>query len=219
MDVDRRQFLKSMTFAGLATGVSLHRPLWAMAGAEEQSARPITVLVSTAVERSGFVHGVRSANPAVSLLRADLGLDFLRHLKNALESQQAGRLIGLVDDACGALIADSARASGAKLQWLAQHAVNAGRSRHRVLGGALAEGCAVQFGEQLNACGGNFNLTERRVDGHAPLRLAAGSRERNHDGDWATALGFALAAPGATVPRLRPAPPLTGHFVSFLLET
>jgi hypothetical protein len=177
------------------------------------------VLVSGAVERSGFVHGVRSANTAVSLLRADLGLDFLRHLKNLLESEQASRVIGLVDDACGTIIVDSARASDAKLQWLGQHAVNAERSRHRVLGGALAEGCAVQFGEQLNACGGNFNLTERRVDGHAPLRLAAGSREGNRDGDWATALGFALAAPGATVPRFRPAPPLTGHFVSFLLET
>lgn len=218
MDVDRRQFLKSMALAGLA-GASLHRPLWAMTAAEGQSARPVMVLLNRTAERSGFVHGVRAANPAVSLLRADLGLDFLRHLKSVLESERAGRVIGLVDDACGALIVDLARASGANLQWLGQHAVDAGRSRHHVLGGALADGCVVQLGERISVCGGNFNLTERRVDGRAPLRLAPGSREGNRDGDWAAALGFALAAPGAVVPRVRPALPLTGHFVSFLLET
>lgn len=218
MDVDRRQFLKSMALAGLA-GASLHRPIVAMAAAEGQSTRPITVLVNGTVERSGFVHGVRAATPAVSLLRADLGLDFLRHLKSVLESGQAGRVIGLVDDACGALIVDLARASGANLQWLGQHAADAGRSRHRVLGGQLADGCAVRLGEHLDTCGGNFDLSERRVGGGTPLQFSADLREGNYEGDWTAALGFALAAPGAVAPRFRPAPPLTGHFVSFLLET
>ena len=218
MDVDRRQFLKSMGFAGLA-GASRHRPLWAMTAAEEQSTRPITVLVTGTAERSGFIHGVHAANPAVSLLRADLVLDFIRHLKNVIESGRAARVIGMVDDACGALIIDSVRTSGAKLQWLGQHAVDAGRSRHRVLGGALADSCAIRFGEQLDACGGNFNLTGQRLGGDTPLQLAADLREGKHEGDWTAALGFALTAPGAAVPRFRPAAPLMGHFVSFLLET
>jgi hypothetical protein len=220
MDADRRQFLKGMALTGLA-GASLNRPLLARAAADGQSARPTLVLVNGTAERSAFVHGIRAANPAgLSMQRADLGLEFLQHLKSALESGQASRVIGLVDDASGALIVDLARSSGARLQWLGQHTLNAGQSRHRVLGGALARGCAVQLGRQLNACGEAFSLNEQRVDGRAPLRLAADSRVGNGSGDWAATLGFVLAAPGAVAPRFGTAlPPLTGHFVSFSFET
>ncbi|BBA32545.1 PchX [Methylocaldum marinum] len=220
MEVDRRQFLKGMALTGLA-GAFLNPPRFAMADTDRRSARQTLALVNGAAEHSAFVHGIHAANPAGLTVRgAGLGLDFLRRLKDMLESGQASWVIGLVDDASGTLIVELARAAGARLQWLAQHAVDAGQSRHRVLGGALAHSCAVQLGEQLNACGENFNLSEQRVDGRAPLRLAAGSRAGNRNGGWAATLGFVLAAPGAVAPRFGTAlPPLTGHFVSFSIET
>ena len=229
MNVERRALLKGMALSGLATAAISSSGL-AMAngvlGSKARQALPTLALVSGEVAGSAFLQGI-NASPAgkqVKVQRTDLNLDFIAGLQQRLSSGQAQRIIGLVDDASGALIIDLARSAGARVQWLGQHHATANASRHHLLSAEAASGCAPQLGLNLNACGTGFSLSEYRLHGQQ-ARLHASAAARNNAGSeqWAATLGFTLAALGSNNLDQAPlvasrASPLTGNFVSFSIE-
>lgn len=225
MNVKRRSLLKGMALGGLAgAAVSGSGLASAMSAAVARPAMPTLALVSGAAAQSAFIYGL-SAAPAgqqIKVQRTDLDLGFMLGLEKRLRSGQPQRIIGLVDDASAALIVDLARSAGARIQWLGQHTTDGKRSQHQMLSAAVADGCALQMGLGLKACGAGFALNEQRLPGKTALQAAAagfgGASEQ-----WATSLGFALASLGqvgnAAAPQIakRPAP-MTGTFVSFSIE-
>lgn len=226
MNVQRRSLLKGMALGGFA-GLTLGSPLTFAAGTGAASAaRPTLALVSDAAAGSAFLQGVdaTAAGKRLEIQRTDLGLDFIGAFEQRLRSGQPTRIIGLVDDASATLIVDLARSAGARVQWLGQHAVEAGQSRHRLQSSAAAHGCALQLGQHLKACGAGFSLSEQRVQsGQTTLELAAQGHGSASE-QWAASLGFVLASLGrfdsAAAPKLAAtSAPVTGNFVSFSIET
>lgn len=200
MNVTRRFILKGIALGGLA-GTAMGRLDLSLAdsapAAQIRPARPTLVLVSGEAEHSGFLRGIAAALPGGQprVQRTDLGMGFIRNLNQLLRAGQAVRIVGLVDDASAALIVELARASDARLQWLGCHSAEAGQSRHRPLGDNAFSGLAARLYDDA----------------------------ARDSGQWTATLGFALASPGigqtATAPVLAAQPPLTGHFVSFAIET
>jgi len=201
MNVTRRFILKSIVLSGLA-GTAMGRLGLSLAdsvpAAQARPARPTLVLVSGETEHSAFLQGIAAALPGghLRVQRTDLGMGFVRALSQLLRVGRAVRIIGLVDDASAALIVELARAADARLQWLGHHSVAAGQFHHRPLGGNAFSELAVRLYDAA----------------------ARDSRQ------WAATLGFVLASPGvgqaAAAPPVPAAqPPLTGHFVSFAIET
>lgn len=226
MNVQRRSLLKGMALGGFA-GLTLGSPLSFAAGAGAASAaHPPLVLVSEAAVGSAFLQGIdaSAAGKPLEVQRTDLGLEFVGAVGQRLRSARPTRIIGLVDDASATLIVDLARSAGARLQWLGQHAVEAGQSRHRLLSSEATHGCALQLGQHLKACGAGFRLSEQRVQsGQTTLELAMPGQSRA-SGQWAASLGFVLASlgrfDGATAPKLAAtSAPAIGNFVSFSIET
>lgn len=230
MNVERRSLLKGMALGSLAgvASMALGGSGLALANAAtgRAASRPTLVLVSAEVAKSAFLQGV-NANPAAQqfkVQRSDLSLDFVLSLQQRLRSGQPQRIIGLVDDASAALIVDVARSSGARVQWLGQHSASANRSQHRLLSADAANGCALQLGLQLNACGSGFSLSEQRLLGQQkPLQLGSAARSAAASEQWAATLGYNLASLGDANPGQAPliasrSAPLTGNFVSFSIE-
>jgi len=226
MNVQRRSFLKGMGLGGFA-GLTLGSPLSFASGTGAASAaRPILVLVSEAAVGSAFLQGIdaSAAGKPLEVQRTDLGLEFIGTVGQRLRSTWPTRIIGLVDDASATLIVDLARSAGARLQWLGQHAVEAGQSRHCLQSSAAARGCALQLGQHLKACGADFRLREQRVQSGQTILELAMQGDGSAGGQWAASLGFVLASlgrfDGATAPKLAAtSAPAIGNFVSFSIET
>lgn len=228
MNLDRRTVLKGAALGGLA-GVGLSVSGLSLAngalGGQPPIRRPDLLLVAAGAE-SAFVQGAQAAagGQRLAVERCTADLAYLRSVEQRLRSGKPLRLIGLVDDASAELLVELARSAGARVQWLGQHSASANASQHRVLSAEAAHGCAAQLGQQLNACGSGFVLHEQRpLGGREPLALAARQRQAGVSSQWATTLGFALAALGtphtATAPLVATSAPLRGHFVSFSIET
>ena len=228
MHLNRRSVLKGAALGSIA-GVGLSVSGLSLAngvlGGQPPIRRPDLLLVAAGAE-SAFVQGAQAAagGHRLTVERCTPDLAYLRSVEQRLRSGKPLRLIGLVDDASAELLVDLARSAGARVQWLGQHNAGAGASQHRVLSAEAAHGCAAQLGQQLNACGSGFSLQEQRpLGGREPLALAARQRQAGESSQWATALGFALAALGtphtATAPLVATSAPLRGHFVSFSIET
>jgi hypothetical protein len=193
MNISRRFFLKGIALSGLAS-ITLGR--WGLSLANNKTAippaGPILVLISDEIECSAFLQGITETLPGQHprVQRTDLGMSFVQDFNQLLSSRQPARIIGLVDDASAALIVELARASGSRMLWLGQHSASPGQARHRLLGDRTSSGLAVRL--------------------------------RNEE-QWPAALGSALASRGemrAHIARLNAVqPPLTGHFVSFAIET
>jgi hypothetical protein len=73
-------------------------------------------------------------------------------LERRLEAGRGERVIGLVDDASGALILSLARSAGARLNWSGQHLTEAGHSRHRLSATTESGACIGQFAALAEGC-------------------------------------------------------------------
>ncbi len=212
MNIKRRSVLKGMALGGLA-GLSLGRTGLSSAGtfAKTLTRKPLLVLVSSAEAEAPFAAGVQ-ANPAATVatvLRTDHGLEFISALQRQLNASNGERIIGLVDDASGALILDLARSAGARLHWSGQHVTEGDHSRHRLSATLDVINCIGQFAALTNDCSRPSSLPQQT--------LTAGRQ-------WAGALGFSLSSPNPGRRYLRATPPvaaaaLGGHYVSFFIET
>lgn len=232
MEIRRRAVLKGMALSSLA-GLALNAPLRAFAMGGSVAAPGIQrsellVLVGEGAASAAFLHGVaaaQSATPRVLDVGQDLGfmLDFERQLGSGVPA----RLIGLLDDASATLIVDLARSGGARAQWLGQHTAEAGASHHHLLSTEAAAGCSQWFGEQLHACGAAFTLAEERQGQGGQSgqinTLTAPAHSAVHSAQWASSVGYLLAALGTDIKGAPPVVPLAnmplaGSFVSFSIE-
>ena len=212
MSIKRRSVLKGLALGGLAGMTPVSASLASMGTfIRIPTRKPLLVLVSSAEAEAAFAAGAQ-ANPsagAATVLRTGHGLEFISALQRQLNASNNERIIGLVDDASGALIMDLARSAGARLIWSGQHVTEGGQSRHRLSVVSDATDCMGQFASLIDGCSRQSSLPEQT--------LAAGRQ-------WASALGFSLASPDPGRRYLRAAPPvraaaLTGHYVSFSIET
>lgn len=229
MSVNRRFVLKGMALgsaAALALGGSAQALAdIATAPAGNAVATPALVLVNGGAAEADFLHGAGAAlGSQMRIQRVGSDLAFMLDFERQLRSGQPLRVIGLLDDACAALVVDMARSAGARIQWLGQHTAAAGLTRHRLLNTDIAEGCSRQLSRQLHACGAGFSLSEERQNSVAPPRqLAATPRRGNPSGQWASSLGYLLASLGTGQRMSSPRAPaaseaLTGSYVSFSIE-
>jgi len=220
MDMQRRLLLKSMVVLGSAPGLGLLGSGPAQSAAQTAAAQsaPVLVLVSGETGKSSFLQGIKAARGATAMLQVcevDSGLGSLQALQHTIQAMQKGYVVGLVDDASGTLIVDLARATGARMHWLGQHAVNATQSRHRLSGDSVIAGDAL-FRDRLIARGFAAD----------PMSYKFASYIRNGAPDgrqWAADLGFVLTDTSqvafSTIPQADSGlAPLTGHFVSFAFE-
>lgn len=227
MSLDRRTVLKGMALGSVAAPL-LGRPLPAlagrMAGFTGMSGLPALAVVGAAGGEA-FAHGAGAwLDASLQVRHATREFAFLRELDETWRNGRPVRVFGLLDDASAAPLLDLARSAGASMPWLGQHRVQAGRSRHRLLTTAMAEGCARQLGRQLEDCGAGFTITEDRQDSLLPVFQAeASARSVRHPDQWAAGIGWLLARMGTRAPA--PAPLLPpgrvlqpGSFVSFLIE-
>ncbi|WP_417615411.1 hypothetical protein [Oceanisphaera sp.] len=212
MSIERRSVLKGMALGGLA-GLTLgHTGLVsASQAAKAVTRKPLLVLVSGAEAEAVFAGGAQAhpAAGATTVLRTDHGLEFISALQRRLKASSGERIIGLVDDANGTLILDLARSAGARLHWSGQHVTENGQSRHRLSVTQSSAACGHQFMALSEGCA--------TPSASEDLILAASHQ-------WVPALGFALASPEPGRRYLRATPPtqaaaLTGHYVSFSIET
>lgn len=231
MSVNRRFVLKSMALGSIA-GVTMGSAVRALAAATaapiaSAAARPVLALALTneGAAESIFLYGALAAGgPQLQVHRVGRDPGFMLDFERQLRSRQPMRIIGLLDDASAALVVDIARSGGARMQWLGQHTVEAGFSRHHLLDTDSAEGCSQQFSRQLQACGAGFSLNEERQNGPiAPRRMSGPSCSAAQSAQWASSIGYLLASLGTRTTLPHPvAPvastPITGSFVSFSIE-
>ncbi|MCS3731517.1 hypothetical protein [Bradyrhizobium betae] len=199
MELDRRLILNGIVATGLVgLPASTSLASRALASDDGEAGLPTQraiALVNDAAEQSTFLQGI-AATPqgtTVEIIRADFSVDFVQKLNRLLRSRPPVHIIGLVDDGTGAFVVQMARATGARLPWLAQHAARGGKPSHYV----------------MNA--GSPDLASQSSFADAQ--------------SWPAALGSMLALFGgghataalSGVPRTG-SPPLTGTFVSFLIE-
>lgn len=233
MDAQRRLLLKGMVVGGLSgpgligSGMSLANDP-AKSAMHAESTKPILALVNDRAEYSAFIQGVQAADHSGSLQLHDtsLGLDFLLTLQRHVQDARGEYIVGLVDDTCGTLIVELARAAGARVYWLGQHAVSLDRSHHQLLSSQMADGCAASLIQQLVVHGASCDLDRqpagRGIQSSRLTQNLCGAADRDR-GQWAVGLGHALASLGRTVipaaPRMDAGlMPATGHFISFAFE-
>ncbi|MGA3064639.1 MAG: hypothetical protein ABSD90_15695 [Methylocystis sp.] len=201
MDVERRSVLNGIAVTGLA-GAAWKSSVLSLAnattGGKAQPTRPVLVLISGAAEQSAFLQGIAAAadERIVEVQRTHLSVGFVQTLNQWLLSERSIRVIGLVDDASAAIIVQLARSAGARLQWLGQHSVSAGQSRHRVLSAESADCRSAQLGQQLRAWGTAYRLDEQRINGaklHCELPAQLQESAAIEASQWPATLGFALA--------------------------
>lgn len=224
MNVARRTLLKGAAVGGLSVA-ALSASGLSIASSLTSNQRPSVALVSGNAAEAAFLLGARASASGISVKRTDLTPGYMQQLATELASPTPQRIIGLVDDASATVILDMARAAGARIEWVGQHAADANGSRHALLSANEAEGCAVQLGHQLSNCGAGFSLREQR-HGQSSLNLdvAMNAKSRDAADQWAATLGHILASGArgnaSTAPRIsNQQMPLRGHFVSFSIET
>lgn len=196
MTITRRTVLKGLAWGGLAAP-ALVGGFPVMAAATPTVVRPTLVLVPSGEGGMAFVHGVRAAMGASSLVvrHARGDLSFLHEFEGLLRGGSTPRIIGLLDDAVSTPLIASVRGAGRDMPWLGQHSVGPGGVRHGCQATAETEECARQLGDA-----------------------------KSGQGDaWATALGYLIGGLGlpALAGKLSPSPPgspLLGSFVSFLIK-
>ena len=224
MNVARRTLLKGAAVSGLSVA-ALSASGLSVASSMTASQRPAVALVSGHAAEAAFVLGARASQAQISVKRTDLSADYMQHLAAEFAKPTPQRIIGLVDDASATVILDMARAAGARIEWVGQHAADAKGSRHALVSAAATEGCAAKFGHQLSNCGAGFALREQRFgQDRLNLDVAVNAKRQDAADQWATTLGHVLAtgATGnaSTAPRISNQHlPLRGHFVSFSIET
>jgi len=200
MELDRRLILNGIVatgLVGLPASTSLASRALASDDGEVGLPKQRTIaLVNDAVEQSTFLQGI-AATPqgtTVEIIRADFSVDFVQNLKRLLCSSPPVQIIGLVDDGTGAFIIQMARATGARWPWLAQHAARGRKPSHHAMNAGssdLASQSAFADAQSWPAALGlMLTLFD---DGHARAALSGVSRTRR--------------------------PPLTGTFVSFLIQS
>ncbi|MGG7055291.1 hypothetical protein [Nitrosomonas sp. ANs5] len=234
MDAQRRLLLKGVVVGGLSgpgligSSMSLASDP-AGAAMHAEFTKPILALVDGRAEYSAFVQGMQAADHSGSLQlhNTSLGLDFLLTLQRHVQNARGKYILGLVDDACGTLIVEFARAAGACVHWLGQHAVSLDRSHHQLLSSQIVDGRAASLIQQLVVHGASSDFNRQSVGrGMHSSRLTqhlCGAADRDR-GQWAVDLGHALASLGRTAipaaPRMDAGlMPATGHFISFAFET
>ena len=201
MEVDRRLILNGIVATGLVgLPASTSLASRALASDDEEAGLPkqrTIALVNDAVEQSTFLEGVAATphDTTVEIIRADFSVGFVQNLNRLLRSSSPIHIIGLVDDGTGAFIIQMVRATGARLPWLAQHAARGGKPSHYFMNAGSSD-------------------------------LAFQSRPFADAQSWPAALGLMLglldsghatATPSLASTTIKP--PLTGAFVSFLIQS
>lgn len=226
MTVSRRFVLKGMALGSMA-GLAVGRIPGARASTgsiDRPAARPILALVNGGAAESVFLRGASAASgPQLQIQRVGRDLNFMRDFERRLRSNQAMRVIGLLDDASAALVVEMARSAGARVQWLGQHNAEAGFSRHHLVTTAIADGCSRQLSRQLHTCGAGFSFDEEHRDGAISLRRLTGSvQQGTQSAQWAASVGHLLASLGGqaelAAPRVSGGRPVIGSFVSFSIN-
>src|SRR5690606_37948969 len=191
--------------AGLTLGGALPALGAAHGSPRSSAARPALVLVNQGAEQSAFVQGARATGAAVQVRQSGADLTDLLSLQSPPGSGRRRRLIGLPEDASAALVVDSPRPAGARVEWTGQPTARGGVTRHRLLNTARAEGCARQLGRPLHGCGAGFEPPEERLGSAAPARqLSAAPRNQRHADQWAAGIGYLLGSLGAGRPTAAP---------------
>lgn len=196
MTISRRTILKGLAWGQVAAPVlASGLPVLASAATDVSTAPATLVLVPAGAGGNAFEQGIRAAVDGAPLVvwEARTDLAFLREVEAVLCLGARARVIGLLDDAVATPLLDVARGAGVGLSWLGHHSVGHQDARHRCQPTAGTEVCA-----RLLAAGGE------------PI-------------DWASKLGYLLAAPGASDPACLPSPSrasesLSGSFVTFLMQ-
>jgi hypothetical protein len=225
MNVARRTLLKGAAVSGLSVAALSASGLSMAAGMLRDSARPSLALVSGNAAEAAFLLGARNGQSAIQVQRTDLDAAYMQALAAQLASDKPQRIIGLVDDASATLILDLARSAGARVQWVGLHAADSKGSRHELLSADASNSCALRFGHQLSSCGAGFTLREQRQgEQRLNLDLAINAKRADAADQWAATLGHVLASAGRTdagnAPRIsNQNKPLSGHFVSFSIES
>lgn len=233
MNIQRRLLLKGMAM-GSISGLGLARPGIILADelTHTTGSTPVLLLVNSETRYSAFYQGVQAAVGPGSLQVqiTDPGMDFLLVVQRHIRDGQGRRVVGLVDDAGATLIVDQARAAGAHMYWLSQHAVGPDHSRHQLWTTRIGCSRETLFSHQPVTCdaqGTGPSLSKGNAgESWVPCRLTShGCDEVNTVGEqWVANLGLILADSGwtvsATAPRADAGPALLpGHFVSFAFET
>jgi len=247
MDIGRRPFMKGLAAVGVAASTVSISDLTTRtraAGAEATAAdavHPVGVLICEGPLGAAFLAGARAgAVPnAPRVLQCDRhGMVDLRRFFDFWDADHASRIVGMVDDANAAIIAESARAMGVRQFWLGHHSASADTNilRHNLLTTPSAHASVAMFADLLRKTGEPFHLIERSLSADAGLTkvvVQEASEVKVHKtSDWAASLGALLVQPfEASMPSWHPSTsfPATGgasliaheerHVVSFVLET
>lgn len=230
MTIDRRSVIKGMVFGGLSAPL-FARTATALAMPHDASrdANGSTVLlVAEGATDSAFVHGARAGIGAAGLtvLEASRELAFVLGFENALRNGRSLRVAGLLDDALATLLLDQARRAGARVPWIGQHGCDGSGLRHHYLSDTPISGrLAAQWSSRLHDDVAGFSPGDGSRGHIAPARgIATRALPAEHADEWAAMLGYGLAsldrrdiyrAPAVQADRT----PLTGSFVSFLIES
>lgn len=197
MSINRRVVLKGAALAS-SVGLALGGAIPALASAPNtpgRAAQTVLALVNHSAAAALFLQGASAAaGVELQVQRASLDMDVMLELERQMRSGPARRIIGLLDDASATLVVDMARSAGAHLQWLGQHSAASGITTHHHL----------------------FAADRAEPPGQLPHR-------NEQSAQWATSLGYRLAALGTQPDMKAPlAPsanrPLSGSFVSFSIK-
>lgn len=198
MDVDRRVVIQVLAMSPLAAAAPTLAANTAFAATS-----PLCIISNVDAEHAGFLRGARNARRLLqpleepSVLRSDLGLDFVAQLRGRLTDHTPTRIIGMVDDATAAIVIGLARSADVDLHWLGQHRCVPDQQRHTL----------VRASD--NVCSRLVALLQDCSDHHRSLPA------------WAEMLGSTLAGLDSTPldPSARPATLLHRSFVSFSFDT
>ena len=234
MNKNRRLFLKGV-LSSSATGMLLSSSGLVQAAmhlnkdAGLANLSPIILFTNDVKVETSFGAGVKSALPSdtkFSMIRTNHN-DVLTQFNQLLNKGESTRLIGMVDDATAELLVAQARHAGARISWLGQHSSNANESRHKIINSHQTQNSLVSLGDQLNKSSSDFELESEQLFNTAGKVKESRNNTTNllsrddRADQWATHLGFALAAPKAKLNADVIADNtecLEGQFFSFVIE-
>tara|TARA_R110002050_G_scaffold299243_2_gene464279 strand:+ start:594 stop:1313 length:720 start_codon:yes stop_codon:yes gene_type:complete len=190
---------------------------------------PIVLFTNDAKVEASFGAGVKSALPSdikFSTVRTS-HIDVLTQFNQLLNKGESTRLIGMVDDATGELLVAQARHTGARVSWLGQHMSSVKKSRHQIINSNHTQDSLLSLGTQLKKSSNDFELeseqlftTADKVKEFRKNTTISLSNDNRAD-QWATHLGYALAASKAKLNAefiAESTECLEGQFFSFVIE-